>query len=173
MIDNPKILFADLDGTLIETKSGKTFPIDEFDWFFKPGIIEAIRNYNPDYLFIITNQGGIEKGFIDEEKFKCKIKNIQNGLNIRLNHIRLIAYEYCISNDKENPYRKPNIGMIERFKGFYENDNDNDNDNCLMIGDASGKDEQFSNSDKKCAENANIEYMDVEDFITKFYIEFK
>lgn len=169
MIDNPKILFADLDGTLIETKSGKIFPIDEFDWFFKPGIIEAIRNYNPDYLFIITNQGGIEKGFIDEEKFKFKIKNVQNCLNIRLNHIRLIAYEYCISNDKENAYRKPNIGMIERFKAFYNDETKN----CLMIGDASGKDGQFSDSDKKCAENANIEYIDVEDFITKFYIEFK
>ena len=169
MIDNSKILFADLDGTLIETKSGKIFPIDEHDWFFKPGIIEAIRNYNPDYLFIITNQGGIEKGFIDEEKFKYKIKNIQYYLNIRLNNIRLIAYEYCISNDKENPYRKPNIGMIEKFKGFYNDETKN----CLMIGDTSGKDGQFSDSDKKCAENANIKYIDVEDFITKFYLEFR
>lgn len=155
------ILFADLDGTLIETKSGKTFPTDEFDWKFKDGIVEAIRRYNPDYLFIITNQGGIEKGFIDEEKFKRKIKTIQHHLNIFLQHVRLIAYEYCISNDKENPYRKPNIGMIEKFKGFYENNIDN----CLMIGDASGKEGQFSDSDKKCAENAGIAYMDVEDFI--------
>lgn len=37
-------------------------------------------------------------------------------------------------------------------------------DDCLMIGDASGKEGQFSDSDKKTAENFGIDYMDVEDF---------
>ena len=36
---------------------------------------------------------------------------------------------------------------------------------CLMIGDASGKEGQFSDSDKKTAENFGIDYMDVEDFV--------
>lgn len=40
-----------------------------------------------------------------------------------------------------------------------------DREDCLMIGDASGKEGDFSDSDKKCAENAEIEYMDVYDFI--------
>ena len=35
----------------------------------------------------------------------------------------------------------------------------------LMIGDASGKEGQFSDSDKKTAENFGIDYMDVEDFV--------
>lgn len=35
----------------------------------------------------------------------------------------------------------------------------------LMIGDASGKPGQFSDSDKKCAENFGIDYLDVEDFL--------
>ena len=34
----------------------------------------------------------------------------------------------------------------------------------LMIGDASGKPGQFSDSDKKTAENYGIDYMDIEDF---------
>ena len=34
-----------------------------------------------------------------------------------------------------------------------------------MIGDASGKEGQFSDSDKRSAENFGIDYMDVEDFI--------
>jgi hypothetical protein len=33
-----------------------------------------------------------------------------------------------------------------------------------MIGDASGKLGQFSDSDKKTAENYGIDYMDIEDF---------
>ena len=39
-----------------------------------------------------------------------------------------------------------------------------DKRNMLMIGDASGKEGQFSDSDKKCAENFGIDYMDVADF---------
>lgn len=35
----------------------------------------------------------------------------------------------------------------------------------LMIGDASGKPNQFSDSDKKTAENFGCDYMDVEDFV--------
>lgn len=35
----------------------------------------------------------------------------------------------------------------------------------LMIGDASGKEGQFSDSDKKTAENFGIDYVDVDDFV--------
>lgn len=35
----------------------------------------------------------------------------------------------------------------------------------LMIGDASGKEGDFSDSDKKCAENFGIDYIDVRDFL--------
>lgn len=35
----------------------------------------------------------------------------------------------------------------------------------IMIGDASGKPGDFSDSDKKCAENFGIDYLDIEDFL--------
>lgn len=41
-------------------------------------------------------------------------------------------------------------------------------DTILMIGDASGKEGQFSDSDKKTAENFGCEYMDVDDFVDKY-----
>lgn len=37
-----------------------------------------------------------------------------------------------------------------------------------MIGDASGKEGQLSDSDKKTAENFGCEYMDVDDFADKY-----
>ena len=40
-----------------------------------------------------------------------------------------------------------------------------DKSEMLMIGDASGKPSQFSDSDKKTAENFGIDYLDVEDFL--------
>lgn len=35
----------------------------------------------------------------------------------------------------------------------------------IMIGDASGKPGDFSDSDKKCADNFGIDYLDIEDFL--------
>lgn len=40
-----------------------------------------------------------------------------------------------------------------------------------MIGDASGKEGSFSDSDKKTAENFGIDYMDVQDFINEMNYE--
>ena len=40
-------------------------------------------------------------------------------------------------------------------------------DECLMIGDASGKEGNFSDSDLKSAENFGIYYLDVNDFVNE------
>lgn len=160
---NFKVLLCDLDGTLIVTKSGKTFPVDEEDWKFKEHIKEAIQEYNPKYIFIISNQGGIEKGFVDEGKFIQKLRVIRDEIETWGDYI--VAWNYCTSNDPQNPYRKPNDGMIHDFMygdavgyGFSKH-------NALMIGDASGRSGQFSDSDRICAKNAGIRYCDVEHFI--------
>ena len=76
------VLFADMDGTLIETKSGKTFPEDWTDWQFKDDVLESIINLAPDYLLIVTNQGGIGK-FVTVSDFEKKLSNIVDGLRLR------------------------------------------------------------------------------------------
>lgn len=79
------------------------------------------------------------------------------------------------NNDKDNINRKPNTGMIDQYMDYIKfiNDNvDEENkiiyDTVMMIGDASGKEGQFSDSDKKTAENFGCEYMDVDDFVDKY-----
>ena len=131
-----KLLITDLDGTLIETVSGDTFPKGIWDMKIKLDVFEAIKNYAPDDILIISNQGGIEK---------------------------------------RNANRKPNTGMIKQYMDFVEYMNDDEDeeekivyDTILMIGDASGKEGQFSDSDKKTAENFGCEYMDVDDFVYKY-----
>lgn len=160
---NHRVLLCDLDGTLIVTKSGKTFPENEDDWQFNPGICYAIRQYNPKYIFIISNQGGIEKGYVDESKFIDKMQNILAEMRKWGDYI--IAYNYCKSNDPTHPYRKPNDGMIHDFMHDYADGYDFSRSQALMIGDASGQDGQFSDSDLQCAKNAGIKYCDVDDFI--------
>ena len=52
--------------------------------------------------------------------------------------------------------------LTELYVGY---DFDSIKPKSLMIGDASGKEGQVSDSDKKTAENFGIDYIDVEDFI--------
>ena len=168
-----KLLITDLDGTLIETVSGDTFPKGIWDMKIKLDVFEAIKNYAPDDILIISNQGGIEKGFVDRKMFEYKFDYISNALE-DYTDASVSAY-YCESNNKRNANRKPNIGMIKEYMDFIEymnNDEDEEEkivyDTILMIGDASGKEGQFSDSDKKTAENFGCEYMDVDDFVYKY-----
>lgn len=162
-IFNQKVLICDLDGTLIETRSGKTFPENENDWQFKKYIKEAIQEYNPKYIFIISNQGGIENGFVYEIKFRAKLDTIMH--EIRTWGDFIVDGTYCKSNDPDDKYRKPNTGMVDYFREDYYRNYDFSPRQALMIGDASGLIGQFSDSDARCAYNAGIRYVDVQHFI--------
>ena len=159
-----RVLLCDLDGTLIVTASGKTFPENADDWMFKDGIKEAIIAYKPKCIFIVTNQGGIEKGFVDEKDFIRK-------MNLICDEMRswgfIVDYEYCSTNDVNDKYRKPNTGMIDYFRHAYDMGYDFHRFEALMIGDASGLEGQFSDTDKRTAENARIRYEDVNHFIQR------
>lgn len=168
--EKKKVLFADLDGTLIDTISGKTFPQGIWDMQFKWDVLNAIKEYGFEILIIVSNQGGIEKGFIDERHFCMgKMNYVQFALMEYLDII--VEYSYCKSNDKDNIYRKPNAGMLANaYYRYLSRHNINaSKEEMLMIGDASGREGQFSDSDKKTAENFGIDYLDIEDF--KQYVE--
>ena len=167
-----KILFADLDGTLIKTASGKTFAEDCTDFRIRKDVLDKIKAMSGlEYLAIVINQGGVPQ-YISQHDVEVKIKSIiefirsyfaqspffpdEDGLKI--------SAEYCASMEKDHPCRKPNIGMLENFLDF-SNNKETDKSVMLLIGDASGKEGQFSDSDKKCAVNFGIDYLDVEDFL--------
>lgn len=154
-----KILFCDLDGTLIVTKSGNKFPKDCSDWKFKSGILKSLIRYKPDMIHIVTNQGGIQLHHVKLGDWLNKISEIMRQIKMYMDIP--ISYAMCPDNDKSNPSRKPNPKMVLD----YIKEHDLDRNDCLMIGDASGLEGQFSDSDKKCAENAEISYMDVDEFI--------
>lgn len=162
IFENHKVILCDLDGTIITTKSGKTFPVNYKDWKFKEGAEKAIKNYNPDMLLIVTNQGGIARKLIKESEFRVKLQEVMDF--IKGWGIPTVDALYCATEDKNDPMRKPNPGMIEVFRQRYGFENSE----AIMLGDASGRPGQFSDSDLKAAENAGINYMDIEDFIKKY-----
>lgn len=145
---NYKILFADLDGTLIKTKSGKTFPKGIWDMEFRFDVLDAIKKLNPDYILIVSNQGGIERGFVNALNFRAKSEYITRSIR---EYCGIVCYAmYCETNDKSDTYRKPNTGMLHSLlKKYIGDDFDYIKQKSLMIGDASGKEGQFSDTDKK------------------------
>lgn len=173
-----KILFADLDGTLIKTASGKTFAEDVTDFRIRKDVLDKIKCMDElSFLVIVTNQGGIPQ-YVSKKDFEAKLWGISQFIQAYLRKTSAfvqnesdveVYFAYCSSMDKEHPCRKPNPGMLQnfldgelRFAAKWLKDKAN----MLMIGDASGKEGQFSDSDKKCAENFGIDYLDVEDFLT-------
>ena len=159
-----KIIIADLDGTLIKTISGETFPKGVWDMQLRFDVLDKIKEMSPKYVLIVSNQGGIEKGFVNKDNFAAKAEYIGRAIE---EYCGCECYcAYCPSNDKSNHDRKPNTGMIELLNRDYIGaDFIYLKATSLMIGDASGKPNQFSDSDKKTAENFGCDYMDVEDFI--------
>ena len=163
------ILFSDLDGTLIETISGETFPKGIWDMRLRFDVLDAIKKLNPEYIFIASNQGGIERGFVNALNFRAKSEYITRSIR---EYCGIVCYAmYCETNDKSDTYRKPNTGMLHSLLEKYIGDDfDYIKQKSLMIGDASGKNGHFSDSDKKTAENFGIDYIDVDDFVnTNWY----
>ena len=164
-----KYLFCDLDGTLIKTASGKTFAEDATDFRIRKDVLDKIKELHQkndlEFIAIVTNQGGIPQ-YISECAFAAKLKAIETFIE-NITSTPVMSY-YCASLDPSDENRKPNVGMLaEAVRDFekFLGQSKFDKEKALMIGDASGKPGQFSDSDKKTAENFGIDYMDVEDFV--------
>ena len=167
-IQNKKVLFADLDGTMIQTASGKTFAEDCTDFRIRKDVLDKIKQMKGLYdLHIVTNQGGIPQ-FITKDEFEIKLTVVCEFIKLYTCDSEggslYVSANYCASLDKNNPSRKPNTGMLDKWLKQHP-DYQNCKDMMLMIGDASGKEGQFSDSDKVCAERFGIDYLDVEDFL--------
>lgn len=142
-----KALFLDLDHTIVKPRSGERFPRDKDDWEFLPKILHKINHYyNKDHIpIVVTNQGGIEAGYVDFNDFIDKADTVTRKIASYLDyHDGRIPYYFCQYVDDSNYYRKPNPGMaIKAALDFELNLYAS-----LMVGDM--------DSDKKFAKSAGI-----------------
>ena len=86
--ETKKVLFIDLDSTLIKTISGKTFPEDITDFRIQLPVLDKITEKLPNLnsFFIVTNQSGIGR-FVTEDAFIAKLKSIDTFCNNYLKRI--------------------------------------------------------------------------------------
>lgn len=171
--ESKKCLFIDLNGTLIVTQSGKPFPRGIWDMKFRYEVLDAIKALQPEFVGIATNQGGIEKGYVNSNYFDTKCGYIV-GCVKEYTGVKACYLMYCPTNDPDAPIRKPNTGILEKMNCNYYNKSTGDSigpwplEQCLMVGDASGLEGQFSDSDRRTAENYGCDYMDVEEFVQRY-----
>lgn len=117
-----KALFLILDGTLITTKSGRSFPLHEEDWKFttrwelllKDSIKEGYK------IILVDNQLAVGEGTVNEASFYKKDNKIcqiiEKDLDLPKNSI---ATTYCF-NEENRFYVKPNPGLLYEIALEYD-----------------------------------------------------
>lgn len=152
-----KNIFFDLDGTLIKTVSGKEFPEDATDFRIRKDVLDTILKFKGlDYIFIVSNQGGIPR-YVIEQQFLAKLQAIRQFIELYTG----ICTRYVYATSRQPDKLKPNVDMFEEIKNTYGISASV----SIMVGDASGKEGDFSDSDLQFAENCGMAYFDVEEFI--------
>ena len=140
--------FLDRDGVINE-ESGYVHKIIDFKWI--PGSKEAIKYLNKKnyFVFVVTNQSGIARGYYSEDDV-LKLHNYINNELLKINaHIDDFFYS-PYHPDFPNKYshlsnlRKPNSGMLELAQKKWNFDKSR----SLMVGD--------QKSDLSCARKFGI-----------------
>ena len=166
-ITKKKVIFIDLDDTLISTRTGNKFPAGIWDMKLNLPVFDQLKKLHPLAVLIASNQGGIELGIVPQQLFEPKFIYVIASLQEYIGLNTLVAGQFCVVNDVTNENRKPNCGMLNSMlKQFEDITKINiENTECLMIGDASGKPGDHSDTDRKTAENFGCDYLDVKEFI--------
>ncbi len=125
-MSSTKYIFIDRDGVINKDPGGWTehdYITDWNDFYFLPGVLEALRILNEKGIkvIIVSNQGGISKGFFTKDKLDeintMMVKKIrENGGDVEESF-------YCPHSSADNcSCRKPLPGMLEMASKKYSID---------------------------------------------------
>lgn len=117
-------VFLDRDGVINEVLTERVkFVNKPHQLYFLPGVPEAIKKLNTrfDYVFVVTNQGGVGLGFMKEEQLNKVHDHMIAELEKEGATIHDVAY--CPHKPKAGcACRKPGSKMIEDLAEKYEID---------------------------------------------------
>lgn len=126
-------LFLDRDGVINVRREGEYITKPE-DFVFIDGVPQAISELNKifKYIFIVTNQQGIDKGLMTENDLSAIHKKMLDELAIA--NARIDDIFYCPDLEGSNSFfRKPNIGMALAARKKYPDINFK---KSVMVGDS-------------------------------------
>lgn len=116
-----KAVFLDRDGVINEVLTHRVkFVNKPKDLYFLPGVPEAIKKLNDhfDYIFVVTNQGGVGLGFMTEKQ----LIKIHDFMIAELKKEGAIIQEavYCAHKPKAGcECRKPGSKLIKDLANKY------------------------------------------------------
>lgn len=178
--DHNVITAFDLDGTLINTKSGRKFATGPNDWkWFNDAVLSSLKlaSTTSSIVVIFTNQGGLlgEKTSKSYCNFHGKLTSILSLLDLP----NLAVYaapktpaalkKSYKENDVTNPFfnnRKPQTGLWVRFLQDFQLRDLVDWSRSIYVGDAAGRAQDFSDSDLKFAKSVGLKFQTPEEYFT-------
>lgn len=154
-----KLYIFDVDGTLVETKTGGPFRQSADDWRFLPGVIEKCKSLTEQgaTLGLATNQNGVAFSWSKFTEQEIAAELSKTALAIGAIHIAVCyngSSEKCLPQyfHENDPRRKPNPGMLLEIMEAAQVDRAG----TLYIGDRP--------EDEQAARNAGIAFMWAKDF---------
>jgi len=157
-----------MDGTLIRTKSGKTFPQNRDDWvLFSSTVPKKMRKLHEEgfKLALFTNQKGLSTGKSNLEDITGKIDDLQQKLGVPL---------LALAFTKDDGYRKPLPASWDLVGGELNGGVAIEPSQSMYCGDAAGrkpaaaekKKKDFSDGDLKFARNNGVDFYTPEEMFT-------
>jgi bifunctional polynucleotide phosphatase/kinase len=129
----------DYDGTIVKAKEGRPFPKDVDDWqYTRESVPDIIRKFNKTHQIVIVT---------DQTK-PWKIEQIKNVMkDLHVHYTAIIGVKT----------QKPNISHFNKvFSRFNKT-------NAFYVGDAGGRKDDWSDVDKKFAENIDVKFYSPEE----------
>ncbi|GHJ88845.1 hypothetical protein NliqN6_5247 [Naganishia liquefaciens] len=153
-----RIAMYDLDGTLIQPKSGNKFPKNADDWKWwhakvKPKLAEA--HSQGQHLVIISNQKLADKKLKEwREKVHLICADLPEHTPVRV-----------LAATASDQFRKPGTGLFDFLREFYEAKGlEIDLEHSFYVGDAAGRDGDHNDTDRKFADNAGLMFYTPEQY---------
>lgn len=161
-LSEKRIVFVDMDDTLIKTASGKTFPLGVYDMTLRLDVFAKIKMLAPNAVFIVSNQGGLETGHVNPTLFQHKFMYVIAALQEFLGLHTFVAGKFCPTQNPQFEGRKPNTAMLTTMLDEFEQivkDHRFTKEECVYIGDT------LIDTERKTAENFGCDFVPVEDFL--------
>lgn len=165
---NVKIAAFDLDDTLQKTKSNKpgymVTDISDFFWWDTSVKSKIDEMHASGYMVVIfSNQGGV-KGALDGKRASV----VRSRVDAFCKNFNFPVSFFCGTQKgpEKDPkgFRKPETGAWHYFVSMCIGDVDVDLAKSFYVGDAAGRPNDHSDSDKKFAENIGIQFFTPEEF---------